>query len=219
MAVYRGELRKSGRGQRPAPLSADPTDKEHTKSHDYLRPPPRRPAGPRAELEDLRLRPEERFLPPKAMIVMNERLNAQDITAPGQKAQCPTLRAGELVFIWYIPRGKDEPENYPAVVIFEHDGMVTYTVAEVVTGEPRARQGRISSERVIPRNEPHELDYVAQGLLMVIKNHRINARVKEAAIYENRAREHVRKDTDRRAEAAAAGAGGHPQTPTKRRRF
>jgi hypothetical protein len=137
--------------------------------------------------------------------------------APPKAPQEPALRAGELIYFDYIPRGKTEPEKYPGLVIFQHDGQVSFVVAELIDGAPRARQGRIELERVFPRETPHEFDYVAQGLLMVIKNQKIKTKVVEAALSENRAKENLRRERDRQQQAAAMPRSVTPSQAAKRR--
>jgi hypothetical protein len=151
-------------------------------------------------------------------MIENFDLIERDVTPPPAAPQAPTLRAGELVYVSYIPRGKAEPEPYPAIVIFQHDGNLSFVMAELIDGVPRPRQGRIDMAKVSHRETPHEFDNVASGLLMVLKNQKIMNRFREAALSDNRAKETLRREADRR-DASIFAPGGCPQTPMKRRRF
>lgn len=145
--------------------------------------------------------------------------DAAKVTRYPDREQERTLRAGELIYFRYIPRGGTEPENYPAVVMFEHDDQVSFTVAEIIDGAPRARQGRTKSDNVKQRHQAHELDYVAQALLMRLKNHRKMNIQKESALSEKRNSEHFRKSADSRGRAAPGAPGVTPSTPQRRGRF
>jgi hypothetical protein len=225
MRVYREGLREGDRGKTPAALATNTAHDENPESHDL--------GSVTAALRAQRVRfltvtTRGPFFSTERHDVKNFDLFRHDVTptkeqqqeqhpAPPKAPQEPALRAGELIYFDYIPRGKAEPEKYPGVVIFQHDGQVSFVLAELVDGAPRARQGRIELEKVFPRETPHDFDYVAQGLLMVIKNQKIRTKVVEAALSENRAKENLRREKDRQQQAAAMPGSVTPSHAARRR--
>ena len=135
----------------------------------------------------MRLRPREpRFLPPNAIInLMND---AADVIT-----KLPVLQPGQMATVRYIPRGEAEPADWPAIVIFEHDGKVTLALPEIIDGIIRARHARISRDRVRERFERDPSDHATRALLKTHKDYRAMIKVKEAAISEKLASEHYRK--------------------------
>lgn len=171
--------------------------------------PPRRT---RDELDRLPLRPEPRFLPPKAMMKpLPKSEHDQQITT-----EAPRYQPGQLITFSYIPRGEYEARQYPAIVNYEHDGNVALILVELIDGQPRPRDARVEKERTAERWEAHAGDPIAKAMLKVRKNHRIMTIVKEKALSENRATEHHRRESDRAAKAAANKPGGTPRTPQNR---
>lgn len=147
---------------------------------------------------------------------MIERTLVQDPEEPQGTTERPRYQPGQLITFTYIKRGECDPTQQPAIVNYEHDGQVTIITVEIIDGQPRPRDARVSKERTIERWTPHPTDPIAKALLKVRKNQRIMTNIKEKAISDNRATENHRRESDRAAKAAATKPGGTPRTPQNR---
>lgn len=145
---------------------------------------------------------------------MSEPNDAADVIT-----KLPVLQPGQMATVRYIPRGEAEPADWPAIVIFEHDGKVTLALPEIIDGIIRARHARISRDRVRERFERDPSDHATRALLKTHKDYKAMIKVKEKALSDKLANEHYRRESDRADIATRSNSGTGPRYPLRKPRF